>query len=220
MLGSPPPTRGKGFFRVRRLQTLGITPAYAGKSDTPLCIICQSKDHPRLRGEKQLNLTDEELPIGSPPPTRGKDWNVSPISTLYRITPAYAGKSVTLVEIERYKGDHPRLRGEKLLLIEGYHTSLGSPPPTRGKVLRRLALLQSEGITPAYAGKSSPASLAGNFPWDHPRLRGEKGFCRRLGRRHLGSPPPTRGKVICYGALAAIAGITPAYAGKSFGNFC
>ena len=51
---------------------LGITPAYAGKSDILHHRTCVAGDHPRLCGEKLdyvLALVDFQ---GSPPPMRGK----------------------------------------------------------------------------------------------------------------------------------------------------
>ena len=50
----------------------------------------------------------------------------------------------------------------------------GSPPPMRGKGQNSTVFVESEGITPAYAGKSD---LMGGFKMaqeDHPRLCGEK----------------------------------------------
>ena len=69
-------------------------------------------------------------------------------------------------------------------------------------------------ITPAYAGKSTPLLLPKRSCRDHPRVCGEK--CMALFKNWLvlGSPPRMRGKVgnaVCGHALA---GITPAYAGK------
>ena len=75
------------------------------------------KDHPRLRGEKSCVLLSVFLSLGSPPLTRGK------VSTAIRtygdlgITPAYAGKRyLNQMRWCSYE-DHPRLRGEKLILF-------------------------------------------------------------------------------------------------------
>ena len=52
MEGSPPPMRGKGFYRGFRSFSDGITPAYAGKRDKALDGVRRARDHPRLCGEK------------------------------------------------------------------------------------------------------------------------------------------------------------------------
>ena len=65
----------------------------------------------------------------------------------------------------------------------------------RGKGYDLNTILQMNGITPAYAGKSFEQC-------------GKK-LCR------VGSPPPMRGKVAILSPSTDYRGITPAYAGKS-----
>ena len=50
--GSPPPMRGKAVNGIVKYNTLGITPAYAGKSTQILWNCFFDQDHPRLCGEK------------------------------------------------------------------------------------------------------------------------------------------------------------------------
>ena len=76
-----------------------------------------------------------------------------------RITPAYAGKSGYIATSEGVFGDHPRLCGEKPANNILGPVSPGSPPPMRGKVESELELRKKSGITPAYAGKSSPLKI-------------------------------------------------------------
>ena len=70
-------------------------------------------------------------------------------------------------------------------------------------------------ITPAYAGKRPGKTCFPGFPWDHPRLCGEKLVATRARKLERGSPPPMRGKVRHYVDVQPVQGITPAYAGKS-----
>ena len=56
-LGSPPHMRGKVLSFVFRLNRDGITPAYAGKSHYPVLIPEERRDHPRICGEKVINLS-------------------------------------------------------------------------------------------------------------------------------------------------------------------
>ena len=44
--------RGKVMVRIPEGANVGITPAYAGKSNVVLCVRITTKDHPRLCGEK------------------------------------------------------------------------------------------------------------------------------------------------------------------------
>ena len=71
-LGSPPLTRGKVVFPANPAAHVGITPAYAGKSDELNDSVIEDKDHPRLRGEKGSAEPFGVIGLGSPPLTRGK----------------------------------------------------------------------------------------------------------------------------------------------------
>ena len=72
-LGSPPHTRGKEQALVVGADTVGITPAHAGKSLFEQFLLCPLRDHPRTRGEKATPIAGTPLAEGSPPHTRGKD---------------------------------------------------------------------------------------------------------------------------------------------------
>ena len=94
---------------------------------------------------------------------RGKGISSSSAFFAARITPAYAGKSFRLIIIDNSRRDHPRLCGEKSLTGKTAASQLGSPPPMRGKVKLDQAEFGTDGITPAYAGKSFKVSTGGLF---------------------------------------------------------
>ena len=172
--GSPPLTRGKVINFIDCRDNERITPAYAGKSAIVRWYKMSTKDHPRLRGEKEVSGFPPEDPAGSPPLTRGKElvfWNRW---INWGITPAYAGKSIVIRECPEFEGDHPRLRGEKVSLISFIPLITGSPPLTRGKGLLKPQTKREARITPAYAGKSFVSAIVEVPRGDHPRLRGEK----------------------------------------------
>ena len=54
--GSPPHVRGKGVPVTNTGIGLGITPAYAGKSDFAGTSTTVAKDHPRVCGEKTKKI--------------------------------------------------------------------------------------------------------------------------------------------------------------------
>ena len=136
----------------------GITPAYAGKSFHVKNNFVNIKDHPRLCGEKQVMNTENENPIGSPPPMRGKGCRTQNAAGQPGITPAYAGKRCPCCTKSAAYWDHPRLCGEKLCFACCRGSAAGSPPPMRGKVLKFLKETSLTGITPAYAGKRQNCS--------------------------------------------------------------
>ena len=64
---------------------------------------------------------------------RGKVIETSAPNGYVRITPAYAGKRYCKSEMISSVRDHPRLCGEKAISSVCAVTSVGSPPPMRGK---------------------------------------------------------------------------------------
>ena len=70
--GSPPPMRGKVVRAIPDILRKRITPAYAGKSQIVVNLICGKQDHPRLCGEKARQSVPSWGVTGSPPPMRGK----------------------------------------------------------------------------------------------------------------------------------------------------
>ena len=97
----------------------GITPAYAGKRWFHEEFQPSPWDHPRICGEKQAAVIRMTTPKGSPPHMRGKGRPVAIQTRTTGITPAYAGKSYTVVNKAGILGDHPRVCGEKLNLTNG-----------------------------------------------------------------------------------------------------
>ena len=83
----------KFFSNLTHRHFLWITPAYAGKSRLYCQAVPVLQDHPRLCGEKLIHCTPVRLPVGSPPPMRGKAANSETGEVKSGITPAYAGKS-------------------------------------------------------------------------------------------------------------------------------
>ena len=111
--GSPPHTRGKVIPPLSAIVRGRITPAHAGKSSIFVCVMILFRDHPRTRGEKIKGGTKRDRQIGSPPHTRGKALRVISPEPIGRITPAHAGKSISVFRFRIYHKDHPRTRGEK-----------------------------------------------------------------------------------------------------------
>ena len=146
---------------------------------------------------------------------RGKVYLSDRRRSKLRITPAYAGKSVLRCTHFQKKKDHPRLCGEKQIILSHFIFLRGSPPPMRGKDGADTKPFASIRITPAYAGKSSRYRLISISSRDHPRLCGEKPHTIRVDQSNAGSPPPMRGKVFLHVMPVQLSGITPAYAGKS-----
>ena len=172
--GSPPHARGKATEPAGMQEKTGITPACAGKRKSRSTRDKYTRDHPRMRGEKQFKAgTPMEL-RGSPPHARGKGDARQHAGGNVRITPACAGKRTSRNTRILQSPDHPRMRGEKCAGKKINLVHLGSPPHTRGKGGRG----QQFGVRPRIT----------------PRIRGEKLSLIVMLKSALGSPPHTRGK--------------------------
>ena len=71
------------------------------------------EDHPRVCGEKLTRLPRYRAILGSPPRMRGKVGDKKSTLLPKRITPAYAGKRLSVNHKLFAIKDHPRVCGEK-----------------------------------------------------------------------------------------------------------
>ena len=172
--GSPPRMRGKVCVKLHRQLVRGITPAYAGKRCRNPIIAQARGDHPRVCGEKTWSVGVSDYLKGSPPRMRGKEAGSVLCDFCRRITPAYAGKRVSIRQAVVNSRDHPRVCGEKQRGVKDMKAAGGSPPRMRGKAEQQQSPVHLQRITPAYAGKSSLRGSRACSGRDHPRVCGEK----------------------------------------------
>ena len=165
---------------------LRITPACAGKTFSGYLYPTLSSDHPRVCGENDDEEDDEDLHLGSPPRVRGKPGGVLMASKEERITPACAGKTLSV-----------------LLALQGSSDPYGVLGARFGR------------ITPACAGNTCCFCRSATCPADHPRVCGENDLSAHCERSGSGSPPRVRGKQGADGSGAGAGRITPACAGKT-----
>ena len=132
-LGSPPHVRGKAQTTKKLPGRCRITPACAGKSFKWEHFYHGCRDHPRMCGEKLTMLFLVLAVLGSPPHVRGKGGSRSFLCGSGGITPACAGKSLNRYAFDSFKGDHPRMCGEKQSARKNGRPAAGSPPHVRGK---------------------------------------------------------------------------------------
>ena len=208
--------RGKASLILVVIGSIGITPAYAGKSGG--------------------TTTPPGCSVGSPPPMRGKDCPHSLPAVRSRITPAYAGKRNNAIFSHLFTRDHPRLCGEKFILNHLEPLSRRITPAYAGKRKRIDNVRHPSQDHPRLCGEKptweksadlilgSPPPMRGKDRCkntrlcggqDHPRLCGEKSSTSVLYLTIPGSPPPMRGKVYNSSRVEQRNRITPAYAGKS-----
>ena len=136
-------------------------------------------------------------------------------SCLFRLIPAHAGKTPSMIRTVAPRTAHPRSRGENLTAAILPTCVTGSSPLTRGKQGRRGQGPDPLGLIPAHAGKTAAESVSQNEAPAHPRSRGENDteFC--AGVVGVGSSPLTRGKHVLLRTGGAGDRLIPAHAGKT-----
>ena len=110
--GSSPLTRGKREDAHGGDVAVRLIPAHAGKTQSSSSRELGSRAHPRSRGENEKDTVSDPVPTGSSPLTRGKLVDVLVGQTRSGLIPAHAGKTVSVAEVIRPMGAHPRSRGE------------------------------------------------------------------------------------------------------------
>ena len=158
---------------------------------------------------------DWDRAAGSSPHTRGARRGLAGRRRFLGIIPAYAGSTVQPLPVGSAGQDHPRIRGEHLVIAVDWDRAAGSSPHTRGAPVLRHARRFHRRIIPAYAGSTFPSKRPLSSLQDHPRIRGEHlaGLGRVIGG--VGSSPHTRGAHRGRPACAGRARIIPAYAGST-----
>ena len=115
------------------------------------------------------------------------------VGTINWITPAYAGSTSYISSRKSCLQDHPRLRGESMVISLAISAAIGSPPLARGVLCHCSSEFFIGRITPACAGSTLTAIISPLFRHNHPRLRGEYTSDIVTDALTAGSPPLTRG---------------------------
>ena len=110
--GSPPPVRERLQSFCGSFVNLGITPARAGKTCQRLRTRTVPRDHPRPCGKDSRTEEHCRNERGSPPPVRERPCSHRFPPHRPRITPARAGKTLSIHIDEDIRQDHPRPCGK------------------------------------------------------------------------------------------------------------
>ena len=111
--------------------------------------------------------------------------------------------------------DHPRIRGEHILVTPLQCFLHGSSPHTRGARGTGQPGALDRRIIPAYAGSTDDGALHRDAVGDHPRIRGEHPSTSGQVGGDAGSSPHTRGALRFRRVVLELVRIIPAYAGST-----
>ena len=192
-----------------------IIPAHAGSTCRRDARTSRCGDHPRSRGEHGVAGEVDFPPVGSSPLTRGAlDLGVQ-VHDSFRIIPAHAGSTSSLVLRGCRTRDHPRSRGEHAPKCRLKLTRHGSSPLTRGAPSPSAASAAAGRIIPAHAGSTASTASIRTWRTDHPRSRGEHPNLDLRAEHNDGSSPLTRGAPRRAQPWEPRQGIIPAHAGST-----
>ena len=153
----------------------------------------------------------------TPPLARGSaNTQTSPFCG-YGNTPACAGIGRQRMFSPRSFRKHPRLRGDRLEVVEGMQFDRETPPLARGSVGVMDEQQRMDGNTPACAGIGPASRLPGRRNRKHPRLRGDRSLRSTACPSGPETPPLARGSAWRARVALARARNTPACAGIGLG---
>ena len=214
--GSSPRGRGKHGNAAVMTVRLGLIPTWAGKTRASSRRRTGTRAHPRMGGENSAFDQPIEVAAGSSPHGRGKRRRVRARTLTARLIPARAGKTNGPAAPTREHWAHPRAGGENDRLGDTRRGPPGSSPRGRGKQPADGLRCRCVRLIPTRAGKTPHLSLGWLPQAAHPRAGGENNGAVSLTLSQYGSSPHGRGKPTVAGSGSGVAGLIPAWAGKTF----
>ena len=171
--GSSPRGRGKRGLGAGDTLTVGLIPAWAGKTRFGVGLASGRWAHPRVGGENVKSDSWTSLTSGSSPRGRGKPTTPAANPAPSRLIPAWAGKTAGRSTSSTPHGAHPRVGGENFGGGQVPALAGGSSPRGRGKPQGPPRRPGEYRLIPAWAGKTSTISASASGTGAHPRVGGE-----------------------------------------------
>ena len=213
--GSSPHARGTPFSLSEETGNTRIIPACAGNTLVHVFVGSALRDHPRMRGEHICHAPASVATVGSSPHARGTLERQALEFALLGIIPACAGNTSFDSVACGQDQDHPRMRGEHLVMRYDTTKASGSSPHARGTRVVGIGVGLGLGIIPACAGNTTMTAPAAQEMRDHPRMRGEHTLVSRDDETIPGSSPHARGTPGVAEFEGFGGGIIPACAGNT-----
>ena len=152
--GSSPHARGAREGWAYHSCGARIIPACAGSTYRQKQTARHGRDHPRMRGEHFLRHRAPVKIRGSSPHARGAPPLDRAPGDGHGIIPACAGSTLPVRVRAARREDHPRMRGEHIVLQTWCEIPTGSSPHARGAQSGLCARGCISGIIPACAGST------------------------------------------------------------------
>ena len=213
--GSSPRGRGKQAFVSRFATSIGLIPAWAGKTRRRDDCLSRMGAHPRVGGENLVETSLLASCPGSSPRGRGKLDGELLGQVDDGLIPAWAGKTLAASGCAAGCGAHPRVGGENLACALPSAVTQGSSPRGRGKPDLDQSQTLVLRLIPAWAGKTPSPPSPSTATQAHPRVGGENIHVLLDECEERGSSPRGRGKLSLSLWITRLFGLIPAWAGKT-----
>ncbi len=171
--------------------------------------------HPRVCGERVLDVARVTTLDGSSPRVRGTPSAHCCPGACRRFIPACAGNASRFRLLARVTAVHPRVCGERVASDHRVERFSGSSPRVRGTLRIRARALTIVRFIPACAGNAPQLRDRARRPAVHPRVCGERYDRCRVDDPMTGSSPRVRGTRLRSAAALARVRFIPACAGNA-----
>ena len=152
--GSSPRGRGKPDAPSDLDRGDRLIPAWAGKTPCSRAPSGSPPAHPRVGGENVADPSEGWCRSGSSPRGRGKRAPRRRRGNCKGLIPAWAGKTSENIRTSLVRWAHPRVGGENCFVPRLGIEPSGSSPRGRGKRWDARPIRNSQGLIPAWAGKT------------------------------------------------------------------
>ena len=191
--GSSPRVRGTPRGTGRGGSARRFIPACAGNAASARCGHRCAPVHPRVCGERQQQAGTQQPISGSSPRVRGTQQFVQAEAGSLRFIPACAGNATDPPYGVLEEAVHPRVCGERVIMLAAAPAAIGSSPRVRGTPVQVRGEVMADRFIPACAGNARPAIPGGSVKPVHPRVCGERHRWRQIPAPTCGSSPRVRG---------------------------
>ena len=130
-------------------------------------------------------------------------------------SPRFAGNAEPHRAPELFEAVHPRVCGERSLIVLQLLAQFGSSPRLRGTREADNAALDQVRFIPAFAGNAQPCFNSNRIRPVHPRVCGERAVPMTVGGLKAGSSPRLRGTRSAVSARRTYSRFIPAFAGNA-----
>ncbi len=191
--GSSPHARGTHSAATSNRPPWRFIPACAGNARPAFPVSTPRPVHPRMRGERGRPIDQETAIDGSSPHARGTHGSGGLGRGNSRFIPACAGNATARSIDFSNLTVHPRMRGERAILVVRAMWATGSSPHARGTHAAYLFDTARKRFIPACAGNAGALLGTSQPEAVHPRMRGERPFSLFWRSYTVGSSPHARG---------------------------